>query len=140
MEKEEPRLTPAKGLRVLVIDDEKNIRTTLALCLDQIQCEVTAVATAQAALDALARQRQDLAFLDLRLGQSNGLELIHQLLAEAPDLMVVIMTQESGFREIRRELRRKRLPSRARRRSRDNPYASPRRQHRVDHRLPRGLL
>ena len=79
-------------LRVLVIDDEKNIRATLALCLEQIGCEVTAVASAEAALDALARQRQDLVFLDLRLGQSNGLDLIPKLLADAPDLMVVIMT------------------------------------------------
>jgi NtrC-family two-component system response regulator AlgB len=92
MQKDEPSVTPARGLRVLVIDDEKNIRTTLALCLEQIECEVTAVSSAQAALEALARQRQDLAFLDLRLGQSSGLDLISQLLAEAPDLMVVIMT------------------------------------------------
>ncbi len=41
MQKDEPSLTPAKGLRVLVIDDEKNIRATLALCLEQIGCEVT---------------------------------------------------------------------------------------------------
>lgn len=92
MQKDEPSLAPAKGLRVLVIDDEKNIRATLALCLEQIGCEVTAVASAEAALDALARQRQDLVFLDLRLGQSNGLDLIPKLLADAPDLMVVIMT------------------------------------------------
>ena len=92
MQKDEPSLTPAKGLRVLVIDDEKNIRATLALCLEQMECEVTTVASGEAALDALARQRQDLAFLDLRLGQSSGLDLIPKLLADAPDLMVVIMT------------------------------------------------
>jgi DNA-binding NtrC family response regulator len=82
----------AHGLRVLVIDDEKNIRSTLTLCLEQIHCEVTAVASAQAALEALAQQPHDLAFLDLHLGQSNGLELIPQLLGQAPDLMIVIMT------------------------------------------------
>ena len=92
MQKDEPSTAPGKGLRVLVIDDEKNIRATLALCLEQIECEVTTVASAEAALDALARKRQDLAFLDLRLGQSSGLELIPKLLADAPDLMVVIMT------------------------------------------------
>jgi NtrC-family two-component system response regulator AlgB len=92
MQKNEPNLAPTKGLRVLVIDDEKNIRAILALCLEQFGCEVTTVASAQGALDALARQRQDLAFLDLRLGQSSGLDLIPQLLAEVPHLMVVIMT------------------------------------------------
>jgi two-component system, NtrC family, response regulator AlgB len=92
MQKDEANPAPAKGLRVLVIDDEKNIRATLALCLEQFGCEVTTIASAQGALDALARQRQDLAFLELRLGQSSGLDLISQLLAEAPHLMVVIMT------------------------------------------------
>ncbi len=92
MVKAQPSSTPASGLRVIVIDDEKNIRATLALCLEQIGCEVTAVAAAQSALEALARQRQELAFLDLRLGESSGLGLIPRLLAEAPDLMVVVMT------------------------------------------------
>jgi NtrC-family two-component system response regulator AlgB len=92
MQKEQPSSASASGLRVLVIDDEKNIRVTLALYLEQIGCEVTSVASAQTALDVLVRQPQDLAFLDLRLGQFNGLELMPQLLAEAPDLMIVIMT------------------------------------------------
>jgi NtrC-family two-component system response regulator AlgB len=92
MQKDEPNLTPAKGLRVLVIDDEKNIRATLALCLEEIGCEVTAVASQQGALDALARQRHDLAFLDLRLGGSSGLDLIPRLLSDVPDIMVVVMT------------------------------------------------
>jgi len=92
MPKGAPNPTPAKGLQVLVIDDEKNIRTTLGLCLEQIGCEVTAVASAEGALEALARQRHDLAFLDLRLGGSSGLDLIPRLLADVPDVMVVIMT------------------------------------------------
>ncbi|MGZ8452776.1 MAG: sigma-54-dependent transcriptional regulator [Candidatus Binatia bacterium] len=79
-------------LRVLVIDDEKNIRTTLAFCLEQAGCQVTAVASADGALDALSQQAYDLAFLDVRLGQSNGLDLIPKLIAVCPNLMVVIVT------------------------------------------------
>ena len=80
------------ALRVLVIDDEKNIRATLSMCLEQIGCEVTAVSTVASALAALAQQNYDLAFLDLRLGESNGLELIPKLLAEAANLLVVVIT------------------------------------------------
>jgi two-component system, NtrC family, response regulator AlgB len=78
--------------RVLVIDDEKNIRATLSLCLEQIGCQVTGVASAESALPTLARAPYDLAFLDLRLGTSNGLDLIPKLLAENPNLMIVVMT------------------------------------------------
>ncbi len=85
-------MTITAQFHVLVIDDEKNIRVTLATCLESIRCQVTAVASPDAALAALARQSFDLAFLDLRLGQENGLDLIPKLLAEAPDLMIVVIT------------------------------------------------
>ena len=83
--------------RVLVIDDEKNIRRTLALCLEGLGCAVTEAATAAAALEALARAPHDLAFLDLRLGTENGLDLIPRLLAERPGLDVVIITAYATF-------------------------------------------
>lgn len=42
--------------RVLVVDDEKNIRATLGVCLEGIGCTVTAVATSEAALAAADRE------------------------------------------------------------------------------------
>ncbi|HTO09373.1 MAG TPA: sigma-54 dependent transcriptional regulator [Myxococcota bacterium] len=83
--------SPAK-LRVLVIDDEKNIRATLALCLEEAACEVEAVATGAAALVALERSRFDLAFLDLRLAEESGIDLIPKLLAVSPELSIVVIT------------------------------------------------
>ncbi|MBI3249492.1 MAG: sigma-54-dependent Fis family transcriptional regulator [Deltaproteobacteria bacterium] len=79
-------------LSVLIVDDEKNIRTTLALCLEGMGCTVVAVASAQAALAALNRQAFDLAFLDLRLGETSGLDLLPQLLAESSNLTIVVIT------------------------------------------------
>lgn len=84
-------------LRVLVIDDEKNIRATLLLCLEGIGCQVTAVSSGQAALTALSHQTFDLAFLDLRLGETNGLDLLPQLLAESPNLAIVVITAYATF-------------------------------------------
>jgi two-component system, NtrC family, response regulator AlgB len=92
MELRTPAAAPGINLRVLVIDDEKNIRSTLSICLQQIGCPVTAVSSVESALAALSRQRYDLAFLDLRLGDSNGLDLIPKLLAEDSSLLVVIIT------------------------------------------------
>ena len=83
---------PNAAPMVLVIDDEKNIRTMLSLCLQECGCDVTAVASADAAVAALARQPFDLAFLDLRLGEANGLDALPQLLAERAELTVVVMT------------------------------------------------
>jgi NtrC-family two-component system response regulator AlgB len=82
----------APKLRALVIDDEKNIRTTLSLCLEQAGCRVTAVGSPESALSAVETQAYDLAFLDLRLGQANGLDLIPKLVAGRPQLWIVVIT------------------------------------------------
>jgi NtrC-family two-component system response regulator AlgB len=79
-------------MRVLIVDDEKNIRTTLAVCLEAAGCQVTAVATGEAALAAMSQMSFDLAFLDVRLGTQNGIDLLPRLLAENPNLAVVMIT------------------------------------------------
>jgi two-component system, NtrC family, response regulator AlgB len=80
------------GLRVLVVDDEKNIRTTLGMCIEGMGCPVVAVGTPEAALAALARQPFDLAFVDLRLADQSGLDLLPKLLGAAPGLAIVVIT------------------------------------------------
>jgi two-component system, NtrC family, response regulator AlgB len=83
---------PVTRLRVLVVDDEKNIRATLSLCLEQMGCTVTAVSAPEAVLSALRQQPYDLAFLDLRLGESNGLDLIPKLLTVDAGLQIIVIT------------------------------------------------
>ena len=82
----------AASLRVLVVDDEKNIRVTLSAYLEGMGCRVTGVATAEAALSALESQTFDLAFLDLRLKETSGLELLPKILSLSPHLPVVMIT------------------------------------------------
>jgi NtrC-family two-component system response regulator AlgB len=79
-------------MRVLVVDDERNIRATLALCLEGMGCRVEQAATGPAALEALRLAPCDLAFCDLRLGAESGLDLLPRLLAERPGLDVVVIT------------------------------------------------
>lgn len=84
-------INPA-GLRILVVDDEKNIRSTLAICLESMGCDVKSASSATEALAAVAQRRFDLAFVDLRLRESSGLDLLPQLLADNPQLAVIILT------------------------------------------------
>ena len=82
----------AASPRVLVVDDEKNIRATLALCLEGMGCAVTAVASGEAALAALEREPFEIAFLDLRLADESGMDLLPKLLALRAELSVVVIT------------------------------------------------
>jgi NtrC-family two-component system response regulator AlgB len=92
-----PSMSVPAGSRVLVVDDEKNIRTTLGVCLESLGCQVSQASTAEAALEALRHAPFDLAFLDLRLGQESGLDLLPRLLAERPGLDVVMITAYATF-------------------------------------------
>ena len=84
-------------MRVLVIDDEKNIRVTLSVCLESLGCTTLAVGHAEAAIEALEQEHFDLAFLDLRLDRANGLDVLPRLLAVRSQLAVVIVTAHATF-------------------------------------------
>jgi len=84
-------------MRVLIVDDEHNIRRTLAICLQGIGCETTEAASSAAALNALVRSSHDVAFVDLRIGPESGLDLLPKLLAERPGLDVVMITAYATF-------------------------------------------
>jgi two-component system, NtrC family, response regulator AlgB len=82
----------AAMLRVLVVDDEKNIRSTLALALESAGCEVGLAANAESALAHAGREAFDLALVDLKLAESSGLDLIPRLAAASPGLEIVVIT------------------------------------------------
>jgi len=86
-----------RGLRVLVVDDEKNIRRTLTVCLEDIGCEVVAAPSAEMALAAVTQRPFDLAFVDLKIGEASGLDLLPKLLAENPNLAAVVLTAYATF-------------------------------------------
>ena len=75
-----------------IVDDEKNIRATLAVCVEGLGAEALAVGTGDAALAAIGRQPYDLAFVDLALGTESGLDLLPKLLGEEASLAIVLIT------------------------------------------------
>jgi NtrC-family two-component system response regulator AlgB len=80
------------SLNILVVDDEINIRKTLSVCLETEGHKVVAVSNFQDALAEASRRSFDLAFVDLRLGASTGLDLIPSLLAATPWLKIIVIT------------------------------------------------
>lgn len=84
--------TGTAPLKILVVDDEMNIRKTLTVCLETEGHHVVAVGNFQDAVSESSRRAFDLAFVDLRLGTANGLDLIPALLASSPWLKVIVIT------------------------------------------------
>jgi NtrC-family two-component system response regulator AlgB len=80
------------SLNILVVDDEVNIRKTLSVCLETEGHKVIAVSNFQDALTEASRRSFELAFVDLRLGTQDGLDLIPALLAASPWMKIVVVT------------------------------------------------
>ncbi len=78
--------------RVLVIDDEEDIRELIAITLRRMGLEVELAENLQAAYLALARQPFDLCLTDMRLPDGNGLELVEHIAREHPHLPVAMIT------------------------------------------------
>ena len=85
-------LTDPPPLNVLVVDDEKNIRKTLTVCLESRGHKVTAVGNGHDARREAEEHVFDLAFVDVRLGAESGLDLIPVLIASSPWLKIVVIT------------------------------------------------
>jgi Response regulator containing CheY-like receiver, AAA-type ATPase, and DNA-binding domains len=79
-------------LNVLIIDDERNIRHTLRVCIESLGGKVGEASSAETAIEVMGRTTFDMAFLDLKLGTQSGLDLIPRLLAENPNLTIVVIT------------------------------------------------
>jgi NtrC-family two-component system response regulator AlgB len=83
-------------MRVLIVDDEPNIRRTLRIALEAMGHAVDEAAGGAEALRRLDRQPADVALLDMRLGEESGLDLIDTLLAQVPRLAVVVITAHAS--------------------------------------------
>jgi DNA-binding NtrC family response regulator len=78
--------------RVLIVDDERNIRLTLRGALEAIGLEVEAVFQGEEALQKLAEQSYDAMILDLRLPGMDGLAVLQQVAERFAGTKVIIIT------------------------------------------------
>jgi NtrC-family two-component system response regulator AlgB len=85
------------ALNILVVDDEANIRRTLTIALEADGHDAVAVGNAEDALSEASRKSFDLAFVDLRLGHTLGLDLIPELLAASPWTKIVVITAHGSI-------------------------------------------
>ena len=79
-------------LHILIVDDEVNIRKTLSYCLNAEGHQVIAVSNPQDAVEESRKRFFDMAFVDLKLGDENGMALIPVLLSDSPWIKVVVIT------------------------------------------------
>ncbi len=94
------------SMRVLIVDDEPNIRRTLRMALEAAGHTVAESASAAEAVRLVERSPWDVALVDLKLGAESGLDLLEPLTAQQPRLAVVLITAHASMDTAVEALRR----------------------------------
>jgi two-component system, NtrC family, nitrogen regulation response regulator NtrX len=86
-------------IKILIVDDEKNVRRSLALTLEDAGYKV---AVAENAIDGMDRVRNDsfdLLVVDVRIGEISGLQFFQKLRGEGKSMPVLFMSGNASLTE-----------------------------------------
>ena len=78
--------------RILIVDDDENIRKVLTAILEEEGYTVESVATAKKAIERTRRKFYNLALIDIRLPDMEGIELLTKMRDTTPKMRKVIIT------------------------------------------------
>ena len=77
---------------ILIVDDEKNIRLSLSMALEQLNIPVETAASGEEALEKLGQGDYEFMLLDLRLPGIDGMEVLRRVSQQRPEIKVIIIT------------------------------------------------
>lgn len=81
-----------KTNKILIVDDEKNIRMTIRQSLMDMYVETDTAVNGEEALSKLKDTDFGMVLLDLRMPGMDGMEVLEKLRKDRPDIRVVIIT------------------------------------------------
>ncbi len=87
-----PPARPEPRPRILIVDDQRNMRTTTALLLRQQGYDVAEAESGETALSRLLSEPFDVVLTDLKMAALDGLAVLRGALEIAPATQVIVMT------------------------------------------------
>src|SRR3954471_19633217 len=91
---------PASPLKVLVVDDEPQIRTLLTATLNRAGYAVVEAANGREALNAKAIDKPDLVLLDLGLPDRDGLELVSLMRGDPRSALIIVSARDQTEQKV----------------------------------------
>jgi two-component system response regulator ChvI len=79
--------------KIALVDDDRNILTSVSICLEAEGFEVETYNDGQAALDAFNKRLPDMAVLDMKMPRMDGMELL-QRLRQKTQMPVIFLTSK----------------------------------------------
>lgn len=92
-------------MRILLLEDDANLRETVAEALEDEGYTVLAVGRGTEAVEASQRQLFDLMVTDVRMEGMNGLEALEQVQLQQPGIASLVMTGYACEEDLKRARR-----------------------------------
>ena len=87
-----PHRAPHTSIRLLVVDDDRAIRTLISRIASTWEYEVEESPSAEDALARLDKKKYNIILSDIRMGGMDGIKFAEQVRERLPSIAVVIMT------------------------------------------------
>lgn len=87
---------PPMTEKILIVEDELNLRKLLSIILSQEHDQVITVDNAEEAMSIIQQQPIDLILMDNRLPGMSGLAALKQIKEADPDIFIILMTAYAG--------------------------------------------
>ncbi|MFZ0427926.1 MAG: sigma-54 dependent transcriptional regulator [Acidobacteriota bacterium] len=84
--------------KILIVDDERQIRRIISLLLKEQHHEVFEAATGEAALRLFEQAKPEIVLLDLSLPDIGGMQVLHECLKGDPGVKMIMMTAYGTIR------------------------------------------
>ena len=95
----------AKKIKVLMVDDEEQFRSTTSKILTKRGYETTVAESGEEAIDLLKKSPQDVVILDIKMPGMDGHEALTQIGKIDPDVRVIMLTGHGGAESAKESLK-----------------------------------
>src|SRR6476660_5491862 len=86
--------------KLLIVEDDHSVRTTMVTCLELEGYAVEAVSSTREALDRLEKQSYPVVISDIYLDERTALDVIRTARRAKPDCLVILMTGRGCFENV----------------------------------------
>jgi two-component system, OmpR family, response regulator ChvI len=86
--------------KIALVDDDRNILTSVSICLEAEGFEVETYNDGQAAFDAFSRKMPDMAVLDMKMPRMDGMELLQRLRQKTQMPIIFLTSKDDEIDEV----------------------------------------
>jgi two-component system, NtrC family, response regulator HydG len=86
--------------KLLIVEDDPSVRTTMTTCLELEGYAVDAVASTREAIDRLQSQSYPIVISDIYLDERTGIDVLHKARQQNPECAVILMTGRGSMETV----------------------------------------